>query len=194
MVTSRPTVSPDPLTTQGDLIVRDASASVRLGVGADGEVLTADAAETEGIKWAPMALDHVDLGLLGADDHTQYVLADGSRNLANGTASNLTSTGGVETVTAVGSSATMTLDMDAGPRHNMNTQDENTTLALSNAATGKSASAALKQGAGGGFTINVPGGWIPAITPSPTTNAGEWNFVEVWQDGSDVFYTLKGQV
>ncbi len=41
-----------PTTTKGDLIVRNATVNTRLGVGADGEVLTADAAEATGVKWA----------------------------------------------------------------------------------------------------------------------------------------------
>ena len=43
------------VTTKGDLIVRDASAPARLGVGTNGHVLTADSAQTLGIKWAPAA-------------------------------------------------------------------------------------------------------------------------------------------
>ena len=42
-----------PLTTKGDLIVRDASAAVRLAVGADGTILTAHAAASEGVAWLP---------------------------------------------------------------------------------------------------------------------------------------------
>ena len=40
------------VTTKGDLIVRDSSAPARLGVGTNGFVLTADSAETLGVKWA----------------------------------------------------------------------------------------------------------------------------------------------
>jgi hypothetical protein len=40
-----------PLTTKGDLLVYG-SALARLGVGTDGQVLTADAASTPGVKWA----------------------------------------------------------------------------------------------------------------------------------------------
>lgn len=40
------------LTTKGDLLTRDASAVARLGVGSDGQVLTADSAQTLGVKWA----------------------------------------------------------------------------------------------------------------------------------------------
>jgi hypothetical protein len=40
------------LTTKGDLLGRSSSAAARLGVGANGAVLTADSAETTGLKWA----------------------------------------------------------------------------------------------------------------------------------------------
>lgn len=45
-------VSNSLVTTKGDLIVRDSSAPARLGVGTNGHVLTADSAETLGVKWA----------------------------------------------------------------------------------------------------------------------------------------------
>src|SRR4249920_82896 len=44
-----------PLTTKGDLVVRDASTLTRLPVGTDNQVLTADAAQTLGVKWATPA-------------------------------------------------------------------------------------------------------------------------------------------
>lgn len=43
------------LTTKGDVYARDASGIVRLGVGTDGQVLTADSASAAGIKWAAAA-------------------------------------------------------------------------------------------------------------------------------------------
>ena len=43
------------VTTKGDLIVRDSSAPARLGVGTNGFVLTADSAQTLGVKWAAAA-------------------------------------------------------------------------------------------------------------------------------------------
>jgi hypothetical protein len=43
------------LTTKGDLLTRDASALARLGVGTNNHVLTADSAETLGMKWAAAA-------------------------------------------------------------------------------------------------------------------------------------------
>jgi hypothetical protein len=45
----------DPTTTKADIITRNASAITRLGVGADGQVLTADSTQTTGLKWATPA-------------------------------------------------------------------------------------------------------------------------------------------
>jgi hypothetical protein len=42
----------DPTTTLGDLIVRSLSATTRLAVGANGQVLTADSTQATGVKWA----------------------------------------------------------------------------------------------------------------------------------------------
>lgn len=41
-----------PTTTKGDLLVENGSIVTRLGVGTNGQVLTADSAESTGIKWA----------------------------------------------------------------------------------------------------------------------------------------------
>lgn len=41
-----------PTTTKGDIIVRNATTNVRLAVGANGQVLTPDSSQAEGIKWA----------------------------------------------------------------------------------------------------------------------------------------------
>lgn len=44
-----------PTTTKGDLIVRNSTIDTRLGVGANGLVLTADSAEATGVKWSSVA-------------------------------------------------------------------------------------------------------------------------------------------
>lgn len=41
----------DVLTTKGDLMAHDGTAAVRLPVGANGEVLSADSAQASGLKW-----------------------------------------------------------------------------------------------------------------------------------------------
>lgn len=41
-----------PLTTKGDLLTYHTAANQRLGVGTNGQVLTADSAETAGVKWS----------------------------------------------------------------------------------------------------------------------------------------------
>lgn len=44
-----------PLTTKGDLLVYSGGVSTRIAVGTDGHILTADSAQTAGIKWAAPA-------------------------------------------------------------------------------------------------------------------------------------------
>lgn len=41
-----------PTTTKGDVIVSNGTDNIRLGVGTDGQVLTADSAQASGVKWA----------------------------------------------------------------------------------------------------------------------------------------------
>lgn len=50
-----------PLTTKGDILVYS-SLDTRLGVGADGEVLTADSTQAEGVKWATVASSSIYTG------------------------------------------------------------------------------------------------------------------------------------
>lgn len=44
----------DPLTTKGDILTHDGTDSVRLGIGTNAYVLTADSTQTTGLKWAPV--------------------------------------------------------------------------------------------------------------------------------------------
>lgn len=60
----------DPTTTKGDLIVH-AGGTTRLAVGGDGQVLTADSAQTAGVKWAaPAASGLTELGYVESTDTT----------------------------------------------------------------------------------------------------------------------------
>ena len=74
----------DPTTTKGDLLARDASAVTRLGVGTDGHVLTADAAEATGVKWAAAASGFAD-PMTTAGDLIRRSGANATERLAVGT-------------------------------------------------------------------------------------------------------------
>lgn len=70
-----------PLTTKGDLYVRNATVGTRLGVGANGDVLTADSGEATGLKWAPPAaapdLNVIETAVgITIDDTNDVVLVD----------------------------------------------------------------------------------------------------------------------
>jgi hypothetical protein len=64
-----------PNTTKGDIITNDGTDSVRQAVGSNGTVLTADSAQTNGIKWASVGYA-ISLGCLSfnpADATTYYI-------------------------------------------------------------------------------------------------------------------------
>lgn len=69
---------PSPLTTLGDVVVADSNAlAARLGVGTDGNVLTADSTQTLGVSWAPV-LSGSPVFLDGVSPLTPAELDDGS--------------------------------------------------------------------------------------------------------------------
>jgi len=60
-------IQPTLLTTKGDIIVATGNATlVRQGVGSDGQVLTADSAQADGVKWATPAAATPDYTLLNS--------------------------------------------------------------------------------------------------------------------------------
>jgi hypothetical protein len=67
-----------PSTTKGDLIAHNGTDNVRLPVGGNGQVLTADSAESSGVKWADAAGGGGGAGLtFTAVQTTNYTAADG---------------------------------------------------------------------------------------------------------------------
>lgn len=69
------------VTTKGDLLLRGTSEITRLAVGSNGQVLTADSAQDEGVAWAASGVitDHGGLGGLTDNDHPQYLPIDGTQ-------------------------------------------------------------------------------------------------------------------
>lgn len=104
----------DPLTTKGDLVGRSSSATVRLAVGTNGQVLTADSAQTPGVKWATPA--SASLSLLDAKGDLIVATADdtGSRLAVGSDGQVLTAdsaqTSGVKWAATSGGGAEPTLD------------------------------------------------------------------------------------
>lgn len=63
-------------TTKGDILARSASALTRLGVGSDGQVLTADSAETTGLRWASPGANIVTSIVFADSPYTALVPTD----------------------------------------------------------------------------------------------------------------------
>jgi hypothetical protein len=90
-----------PLTTKGDLLAWDTSSNVRIAVGADGTVLTANAASTGGFTWSTPA-----------STAAQYVVAASHSSLS---AEKVLTAGSGITVTIAGTDAgTATVGIQAG--------------------------------------------------------------------------------
>ena len=79
-----------PVTTKGDIITRDVTNNIRLAVGTDGQVLTADSLEASGIKWATLS---------GSANWTVTSVQTGSYTAATGELVRIDQSGGTFTTT-----------------------------------------------------------------------------------------------
>jgi len=90
-----------PLTTKGDILSNDGTNDVRLAVGSNGQVLTADSTQSSGVKWAtPSSGGSVETTMTLTDDFHPNFSTDGTGalgwNINNaGTASAVTRKSGV---------------------------------------------------------------------------------------------------
>ena len=86
------------LTTKGDIIARSSTAPVRVGVGTNGQVLTADSTASAGVSWSAPATTAL---TFNAQTGTTYTLVSGDVNklvtLSNASAITLTVPNGVFT-------------------------------------------------------------------------------------------------
>ena len=109
-----------PTTTKGDLIARDATTDIRLGVGTNDHVLTADSAEASGVKWAaaptPPAFFDAIVDSTGNGDYTTLGAAITASETSIYVKNTTTETGNItisdNDVTIGGNLGQATVDMD----------------------------------------------------------------------------------
>jgi hypothetical protein len=78
-----------PTTTKGDLIVRNGTGNIRLAVGTDTYVLTADAAAASGVKWAAPGGGSSNITSLGLWENSasitaNYTIGTGNNGMSSG--------------------------------------------------------------------------------------------------------------
>lgn len=133
------------LTTKGDIFARTASAISRLPVGSDGQVMTADSAQTLGVKWATPSS--------GAPTDAQYLTLATNATLSN---ERVMTAGAGLTGTDAGANSTYTLAL-ATPgtltASTSNSSSSNHTHAITASENPGTAASLLKTSAAGLLTL-----------------------------------------
>ena len=96
-----------PLTTKGDVMVRNATVTTRLPVGTNSQVLTADSSAAEGVKWSTPALGNSPIVLSLNDNNTPFLstATTSYKNLAEILFAGSGSTGAITKIEIVGGSS-----------------------------------------------------------------------------------------
>lgn len=146
----------DPLTTKGDLVVR-AAVTTRLGVGSDGDVLTADSGAADGVSWQTPSGSG---GGGPASDTAHFITTQSELSLANETVlgAGVIMSGALSSRPAAGVAGRVYLDTESQVLH----RDD-----------------------GGTWSVYVgPGGWQPYAMPAGiTVNAGSTATVPLTSNG-----------
>lgn len=195
-------VSDSRVTTKGDVLAANATPSLaRLGVGSDGQVLTADSAQTLGIKWAAAAGGTLPFRIITSFNGT-----------TDGTAINaaLTALGGAGTVMLPGGTAGINTTILLGPNQTLIGQGDGTVLQAVNSLNANVIQQASANSAGakiynltidGNKTNNTSGygiSWImTGNTLSTSTAANGLTLDHLWirncaQDGVFTQNTTNG--
>jgi hypothetical protein len=140
-------------------------------------------ADDQDTTYTSSDFDHGDLQGLGDDDHTQYLLADGSRNINNKVDFN--SEYDIGTV-----SSNTTIDWSNGQNQKI-TLGADITLSFSNMGVGHK-QLKVVQDATGGRTPTLPSGlWPDGTAGSFSTSANAIDILNIYWDGSSYYYQLS---